>query len=581
MPAHFLIRPIGYRGQHRGAFVAMIDAAELGRRLSRLPDLYGGFMLVFDQAGTLLASIPPDPNPELITAAVSARTGMVATIGEERYRLYREESSFNRWNYVALMNENRITASAQRIRDIAFLLLGAGFLIALALSYGVAYSNSKPIARLFSLVLPAQDMETKRAGSAYARVEEAILNLKDSKRRLEREVDSVQSIGRTYFFHNLLRGEYRDRSLFEEDRSHFSVLPSAGPYFVIEARLPALAAALEGQDRLALGEALRSVFSECLSSDEYAVILSSGAVTAIKRSTEVSTYKEETATFVRRVTETIEEALRDCLVFGVGRPVEDPFLLTLSYGEAEAAATSEDIDHRGSIRFYEALPARIDVYRYPLETESAVIKAVLSANTALLDSLLEGIYTENFIERALPVQEAKNLYAALRGTVLRLAGDFERLGNTIHAYEMLKELRSPTSSPEEDFCAITKLLFSMAEEMQRSKRSHNAALAAEVREYVNEHFRDFNLSLTSIAETFKLSENYLSSFFKEQSGECLSEHIQRKRMTEASTLLRKRRDSVDVIASSCGYANGTSFRRAFKRVYGLSPSEYRDRNGEI
>ncbi len=573
MPAHFLIRPIGYQGRRRGSFVAMIDAAELGRRLSKLPDLYGGFMLVFDKAGTLLASSPPDPSPELIAAAVSEETGSAATIGEERYRLYRVASSVNGWSYAALINENRITASARRTRDIAFLLLGTGFLIALAVSYGVASSNSKPIARLFSLVLQTQDMETKRAGSAYARVEEAIRNLADSKLRLEQEVDSVHVIARTYFFHSLLRGEYRERPLFEEDRSRFAVLQSPGYYYVIEGRLPPLAAALEGKDHLALSEALRDAFASCLGPDEYALILFSGAVAVIKRAAEPSAYMEETSDFIHRIS--LGGAVREGLIFGVGTPVADPFLLTLSYGEAETA--SGTTNPGSALRFYEALPAPADVYRYPLEIESAVIKAVLSANLVLLESLIGGIHAENFIDRTLPHQEARYLISALRGTALRLSVEFERTGRSVQVCEALKDLGS--SASQEDFHAVAAILFSMAEEIRRGKRSHNESLAAEVREYVNRRFRDFSLSLTSIAEAFKLSESYLSSFFKEQAGECLSEYIQRKRMTEAAGLLRESREPVDTVASGCGYANDASFRRAFKRFYGISPSEYRDREG--
>ncbi|MCX7654971.1 MAG: AraC family transcriptional regulator [Treponemataceae bacterium] len=74
---------------------------------------------------------------------------------------------------------------------------------------------------------------------------------------------------------------------------------------------------------------------------------------------------------------------------------------------------------------------------------------------------------------------------------------------------------------------------------------------------------------------FHLSESYLSSFFKEQCGENISWYILRQRMTEARRLLLETRESVDGIALRCGYVNKASFRRAFRRMFGLSPSEYR------
>lgn len=578
-PAHFLTWPIGYRDHPRGAFVAVVDAEELGRHLSRLPELYGGWMLVLDEDGALIASSNADPDPALISAAVAERDAGATTVGSERYRLYRQVSSYNGWRYVALMNEGRITASANRIRTIAFILLGTGFLVALALSYGVASSNSKPIARLFSLVLPQQELGGKRASVAYARLEEAILGLADSNKRLEREVDSIHEVARSYFFHKALRGEFRDRLLFAEDRGRFSVLVSTGPYYVVEGRLPYLAAALDGSDRLALGEAVKKAFSAALGPDEYVVDASSEAMVAIKHPASADAYREDAERFVARALENLDPAVADGLVFGVGTPVSDPFLLALSYGEAEAAVASGSRARVGGACFYDDLPAPADAYRYPLETESAVMKAVLSANTVLLDSLLEGVYADNFIERTLPMQEARYLAAALRGTVLRLAAEFERPGGDGRsAYESLTELGGADSQPQADFREAAAALTAMAEERHRNKRSHNESLAADVRSFVDERFRDHNLSLTSIADAFSLSENYLSSFFKEQSGECLSDYLQRKRMGEAAARLTESRAPLEEVAAACGYANVASFRRAFKRMYGLSPSDFRDKN---
>ena len=80
-----------------------------------------------------------------------------------------------------------------------------------------------------------------------------------------------------------------------------------------------------------------------------------------------------------------------------------------------------------------------------------------------------------------------------------------------------------------------------------------------------------------IADAFGISESYLSSFFRGQTGECLSAAIHRIRFGEAVRLLRETDDSVGAVAEQCGYVNASSFRRAFKRWNGLSPSEYRAR----
>ncbi|MEY8229151.1 helix-turn-helix domain-containing protein [Blautia producta] len=51
--------------------------------------------------------------------------------------------------------------------------------------------------------------------------------------------------------------------------------------------------------------------------------------------------------------------------------------------------------------------------------------------------------------------------------------------------------------------------------------------------------------------------------------------LMRHRITKATEMLVETDHLIQNIASSCGYANELSFAKAFKKVTGLSPSEYR------
>jgi AraC-like DNA-binding protein len=564
----------------RGAVVYAIAAEEFGRKLSLLSRLYGGRVVALDGAGRLLAST--DGEALLTDEELGSLARPVVSSGGERFRVYTRNSAYNDWRYVAVISEKRITAAAIRTRNTAFVLLGAGFLIALGISYAVASSNTRPLSRIFALLLPPQEATLTRASGVYARVEDAILALSDSKRQLESEASSAASVVRTYFLQKLLRGEYRSRQPFAEDRSRFSVPLSSGPYFVLSCRLSSLAAALDGDER---GEALAELQRACsalVSEDEHAVGVSAGEVAVLLRAGD--DYRSVASDIVERVRSRLTEGRRDGVVFGVGTPVDDPFLLPISYGEAEAAVSAAGPELRKPMRLYEDLPSSEGTYRYPLDVEEAIVKAVRSANTLLLDSLMDGVREANFVARALHPSEAEKLVSALKGTVYRLLSELPEAGRAASASEPAgkESLRSivdrldSSESVEDAFAAVSAALHSLAEERDRGKRSHNATLAAAVRDYVASRFRDFNLSLSSVADVFDLSENYLSSFFKEQEGESLSEYIQRKRMSEASKLLSEATASVDAIAANCGYPNVASFRRAFKRVYGVSPSEYRN-----
>ena len=72
-----------------------------------------------------------------------------------------------------------------------------------------------------------------------------------------------------------------------------------------------------------------------------------------------------------------------------------------------------------------------------------------------------------------------------------------------------------------------------------------------------------------------MTEEYLSSFFKEQTGVYFSDFIEEVRMDRASELLSEQDMPINNIAKVVGYSSVKAFSRAFKRVNGVSPSDYR------
>lgn len=95
-----------------------------------------------------------------------------------------------------------------------------------------------------------------------------------------------------------------------------------------------------------------------------------------------------------------------------------------------------------------------------------------------------------------------------------------------------------------------------------------------------EHIRDILLSeysvgitMSEIAERLNLNRSYLSVVFREKYGIPPKQYLFEHRMNLAATLLQ-RGNKVNVTANSVGYTDVFVFSKAFKRYYGLSPSEY-------
>jgi two-component system, response regulator YesN len=568
---HIYRRPIGYGGHFLGAIIGVIDRSDLSRMLADVPNKYGGWVFIQDTAGTVLSSTNPD-----YEQVNQVRTLLPDTESfryeDENYRIYRIVSGFNGWQYTAILNESRVISGVKQVRNIAFLLLGISFAIGLTIAYLFAYVSSRPIGRLFNLVLDNEDLSDQDAVSAYEQVERAIVLLSDSRKRLEREVRSSEKIVRTYFFQNLLRGHYRTRVEYERDRDLFGIEFASRQYYVVICRLAALNAAIEGGSVSRFRNTFLNSAEQLIDDHDFVVPMSFDDLAVIKSCRDERSVREDAVVFLDTLRNGISAPLRGVFTFGVGVPTDDPYLLIISCEQALSAASSISLSGHSVLEFYGDLPRTHSSYYYPMDVEENIIRAVRSGNQDLLDTLIGTVLRENFQSRNLSGELLHYLFVELHGTVLRLLNDLTTDGDGMRVRLSVWSEKPP--GPEK-LNEMRSLLREVGDIYDTGKKSHNSALLQAIQQYVQDNYASPSLSLTKIADMFGKSENYVSNFFKEQTGNGLLMAIQRIRFDRAVELLADSDQSIDNVARQCGYNHTDSFRRAFKRMHGLSPSEYR------
>ena len=84
-----------------------------------------------------------------------------------------------------------------------------------------------------------------------------------------------------------------------------------------------------------------------------------------------------------------------------------------------------------------------------------------------------------------------------------------------------------------------------------------------------------DLTLRSISEQLNISEGYLSSLFRRETGKTVTGYVSEKRAEYAAGLLRESSLQVQTIAQYCGIPDVNYFSKIFKRCYGVTPREYR------
>ena len=92
--------------------------------------------------------------------------------------------------------------------------------------------------------------------------------------------------------------------------------------------------------------------------------------------------------------------------------------------------------------------------------------------------------------------------------------------------------------------------------------------------YINNHL-DETLDLKTLANEAALSDFHFHRIFKALKGEAIGGYITRLRLEATARLLRYTTLTIEEIAFNIGYETTASLSKAFKKQYGISPTEYR------
>lgn len=199
----------------------------------------------------------------------------------------------------------------------------------------------------------------------------------------------------------------------------------------------------------------------------------------------------------------------------------------------------------------------------------------LRAEEAIL--LIEKLCLEIKKHDTTPVNHVKNIFFKLafqlfmeaekRGIYFSETGDNEEkyLWNLISDFQTLQEVKGYMVNK------ITSV-FKRIEELESSSRT-----VYEVKKYIKSNFSDENLSIKLLADKVYLTPAYLSGLFKKETGKTISEYIVDVRIEKSKDYLKDNRLKLFEVARNVGYSEANYYAKVFKKLVGLTPSEYREK----
>lgn len=215
-------------------------------------------------------------------------------------------------------------------------------------------------------------------------------------------------------------------------------------------------------------------------------------------------------------------------------------------------------------------------FYYPLKETKSLTKAIkFQEEEEIREAVRNIVYAENS-GRSLSGINMKMIYIEAVTSLLRELSDLKEVAEEIwndgfSFFRDIDRLGTPEVVEERLFAFACKI----KKEMEAVQTNSSMQIIERVKEFVNQNYKDPELSLSSAAEFACVSTGYLSGLFKKEAGTNFVKYLTDVRMEKSMELLRTTDMKTYEIAYETGFANPHYFSVSFKKYTGMSPSDFR------
>jgi two-component system response regulator YesN len=242
-----------------------------------------------------------------------------------------------------------------------------------------------------------------------------------------------------------------------------------------------------------------------------------------------------------------------------------------SYNEANTAASIKNGDYAVHFEDIMSMGGNNDIY--PESQEKELVRRLLSFDAEGAEAVFESIFlwlTMNYKEDMDRIKSRMiELFFQMKRTIPYYSEDDGlTAGSFLNDVLKLQDIR-------ELKLACTNNLKQIIADIRDAREKEINSLSRKVKKYLAENFhRDINMD--DAAKETNLSYHYFSKFFKDSMGKSFVEYLTELRVHKSRELLRDTNDSIKEICYKIGYSDPNYYCKIFKKVTGMTPTEFRE-----
>ena len=546
-----------------------------------------GSLFMCSADGTLLAN-------NMNTGYTEAAKSTIASEGEynkfsyknNNYIVLKTVSSVSNWIYGTVTPENEYRSDIAHSRTFIWVSSLLSVLVGLFIIMYFMQKNNKPLEDIIRTLSPNSEDTYQDAIEYINSLITKNLTEKDSyEGRLFKQNDMLKE----NILSNILHGVENDKFSFEEQLSMVGV-NMTGNLFATVALYTDDLSNLFNEDNYSANETekqklaqfiMSNILGEALN-EKYTtetVTLSNFVVAIMNINDDMAENFKETITPVLDDTAKLIEAE---FGFRVIAAVSNHHISLSHLNDAynESVLTMEYAISSGDTRlFYDEITGSKTKTAYSLENEDEIIKSLDEKDYKTCKKLIENQIYKFQLNKNVSTEIARAFACDLLSTFFKhvISNNDDKSRQFIANVEMNSILSEGTTVSNIMLRTITIIDryledFTTAEAEDNRDKSN---FYQQVKEYIDNHYQNPDLSVTELSAIFKTNSSYLSSQFKKEFGTGLLDYITSVRIDAAKKLLVTTDSPNTEICKQVGYANTRTFLRAFSKSVGITPKEYK------
>ena len=536
-----------------------VPVSEIASLVTSLND--GTILLIHAQNNVILAL--SNHGMEEITQEMQEITYNNQMFMTDSYVGLQEDSSQSKVFYSLLIPQQTFWQESRHVRNVLFLSLTGTLLIGFVCVFFLVNRNFQPISKL----LLKTTGEVKK-GNEFFQIERAFLHLDSENKQMRSRILTQRELMQKNYLLAMMKGKYS--SIQNQDHLHLNLYPNENEgILLVGFEVPMLDKHQLKHDDL-LWFTIDNIFSELMSQEKMYRIEDGKCLFylfIIPKSNHM-VWRENCLDKMNYLCDLLEDKWGVSVPSAIGTFETQMEQIRFLYQDIMDAIEYKDVIGGRGVIDTETLkdtPDNLSIKSAGMFIELALLQGDYEKTLRLSQELFDNSERTPFPIFRMQVLEVFHVVAkfyehheAADGQRLFLAGYLTPLLNA-----------SDKDSMKKVFDELLSYVYRSTYEQDDDKY-----LVTIVREYIEAHFTDSSMNISTIADAIGKKSRHISSVFKEETQEGILDYINDLRINMAKLLLRTGKYSLEEISTMVGYASYKTFRRIFVKVTGVTPGKY-------